>query len=244
MGHAAERPAAGLPSHADRRPCGPRRRGAAATRRSPPWSRNRSASSRQRTSTGGACASRGSRGAATRTRSTRWRSTCPTADITTARLDAIREHFHATYEREYTYRLPAPVELVCFHLVAIAEVDKLSPQKARSHGAGGEGRGEGSAGGGLRGSRRPQRHDLQRRSPGAGDELRGTGHHRGGGHNRRHSSRDALQRSTTTATTSSRPRAKEDVYERHLRSGSPLRSSRARCRRPRMRCSPPSGTPQ
>lgn len=58
----------------------------------------------------------------------------PQGDITTARLDAIREHFHASYEREYTYRLPAPVELVCFHLVAIAEVDKLTPQKRAATG--------------------------------------------------------------------------------------------------------------
>ncbi len=58
----------------------------------------------------------------------------PDGGITTARLDAIREHFHATYEREYTYRLPAPVELVCFHLVAFAEVDKLSPRKREATG--------------------------------------------------------------------------------------------------------------
>ena len=53
----------------------------------------------------------------------------PQGEITRAGLDAVREHFHASYEREYTYRLPAPVELVCFHLVATAEVDKLTPQK-------------------------------------------------------------------------------------------------------------------
>jgi N-methylhydantoinase A len=43
-------------------------------------------------------------------------------------IESLREHFHANYEREYTYRLPAPVELVCFHLVAIADVDKLAPR--------------------------------------------------------------------------------------------------------------------
>ncbi len=52
----------------------------------------------------------------------------PAGNIDSAALDTVREHFHASYEREYTYRLPAPVELVCFHLVAIAEVDKLAPQ--------------------------------------------------------------------------------------------------------------------
>jgi N-methylhydantoinase A len=58
----------------------------------------------------------------------------PPGDITADKLDAIREHFHASYEREYTYRLPAPVELVCFHLVAMAEVDKLTPQKRATTG--------------------------------------------------------------------------------------------------------------
>jgi N-methylhydantoinase A len=53
----------------------------------------------------------------------------PSGNATAATVEAIREHFHASYEREYTYRLTAPVELVCFHLVALAEVDKLSPQK-------------------------------------------------------------------------------------------------------------------
>jgi N-methylhydantoinase A len=33
--------------------------------------------------------------------------------------------FHAIYEREYTYRLDAPVEIVGLHLVASAEVGKL-----------------------------------------------------------------------------------------------------------------------
>jgi len=53
----------------------------------------------------------------------------PGGEVTAGNLAAIRERFHATYQREYTYRLEAPVELVCFHLVAIASVDKLSPRK-------------------------------------------------------------------------------------------------------------------
>ncbi len=40
-------------------------------------------------------------------------------------LDAIADNFHETYEREFTYRLNAPVELVGIHLVATAEVGKL-----------------------------------------------------------------------------------------------------------------------
>jgi N-methylhydantoinase A len=53
----------------------------------------------------------------------------PEGAITAELMTHIIEHFHTNYEREYTYRLPAPVELVCYHLVAIAEVDKLKPEK-------------------------------------------------------------------------------------------------------------------
>ncbi len=44
-------------------------------------------------------------------------------------LAAIETAFHETYEREYTYRLDAPVELVGIHLVASAEVGKLKMQE-------------------------------------------------------------------------------------------------------------------
>ncbi len=37
------------------------------------------------------------------------------------------DDFHAAYEREYTYRLGQPVELVGIHIVAFAEVGKLTP---------------------------------------------------------------------------------------------------------------------
>ena len=49
--------------------------------------------------------------------------------ITQERLAAIEAAFHETYEREYTYRLKAPVELVGIHLVASAEVGKLKMQQ-------------------------------------------------------------------------------------------------------------------
>jgi N-methylhydantoinase A len=53
------------------------------------------------------------------------------ADLTggAPKVDEIRESFRTNYEREYTYRLDAPVDLVSFHVVAIAEVDKLQPQR-------------------------------------------------------------------------------------------------------------------
>jgi N-methylhydantoinase A len=49
--------------------------------------------------------------------------------VTDARLADIETAFHETYEREYTYRLKAPVELVGIHLVASAEVGKLTMQE-------------------------------------------------------------------------------------------------------------------
>ncbi len=53
----------------------------------------------------------------------------PDGPITNEQLTKIIEHFHTNYEREYTYRLDAPVELVTYHLIAFGEVDKLVPQK-------------------------------------------------------------------------------------------------------------------
>lgn len=53
----------------------------------------------------------------------------PDGAITSGQIDAIVERFHTNYEREYTYRLDAPAELVCYHLVAMIEVDKLKPEK-------------------------------------------------------------------------------------------------------------------
>src|SRR5690606_22827242 len=46
--------------------------------------------------------------------------------ITDERLVDIEKAFHETYEREYTYRLGAPVEMVGIHLVASAAVGKLT----------------------------------------------------------------------------------------------------------------------
>ncbi|MBN1317095.1 MAG: hydantoinase/oxoprolinase family protein [Anaerolineales bacterium] len=53
----------------------------------------------------------------------------PQGAITNEQITAIRQRFDRDYEREYTYTLEAPVELVAYHLVAIAEVDKLKPEK-------------------------------------------------------------------------------------------------------------------
>ncbi|MBW1720668.1 MAG: hydantoinase/oxoprolinase family protein [Deltaproteobacteria bacterium] len=53
----------------------------------------------------------------------------PQGEISPDLIKEIEENFHTDYEREYTYRLEAPVELVSFHLVAVAEVGRLNPQK-------------------------------------------------------------------------------------------------------------------
>lgn len=50
----------------------------------------------------------------------------PGGTVTDERLSEITDLFHETYEREYTYRLDAPVEMVGIHLVASAQVGKLT----------------------------------------------------------------------------------------------------------------------
>ncbi|MFV0385336.1 hydantoinase/oxoprolinase family protein [Paracoccus sp. (in: a-proteobacteria)] len=47
--------------------------------------------------------------------------------VTGAGLATIADDFHRAYEREYTYRLDAPVEMVGLHVVASAEMGKLKP---------------------------------------------------------------------------------------------------------------------
>jgi len=55
--------------------------------------------------------------------------------VTDDRLAEIEDAFHETYEREYTYQLDAPVEIVGIHLVASAEVGKLTMKKRAGGGA-------------------------------------------------------------------------------------------------------------
>ena len=49
--------------------------------------------------------------------------------VSAKRIADIEAAFHDAYEREYTYRLHAPVEMVGFHLVASVEVGKLALAK-------------------------------------------------------------------------------------------------------------------
>ena len=135
----------------------------------------------------------------------------------------IADSFHGSYEREYTYRLDAPVEFVGAHIVAIAEVGQ-----ARAHAAAGD-RAVGSATrskAGARSTTRPKactRRDIYagellepgmsfdgpadrrdegqhgRRPPrkrGRVDELRQPHHHA----RRRRRERDAVERTTDPIT--------------------------------------------
>jgi N-methylhydantoinase A len=52
----------------------------------------------------------------------------PQGEINATTVGEIADRFHRAYEREYTYRLDAPVEFVGAHVVAIAEVGKLAPE--------------------------------------------------------------------------------------------------------------------
>jgi N-methylhydantoinase A len=58
----------------------------------------------------------------------------PDGAIDAAAVEEIATRFHTAYEREYTYRLDAPVEIVGAHVVAVAEVGKLTPARLPSTG--------------------------------------------------------------------------------------------------------------
>jgi N-methylhydantoinase A len=58
----------------------------------------------------------------------------PDGEIGASAIDEIADRFHTAYEREYTYRLDAPVEFVGAHVVAIAEVGKLKPARLPTSG--------------------------------------------------------------------------------------------------------------
>jgi N-methylhydantoinase A len=58
----------------------------------------------------------------------------PDGPVDDAAVAEIADRFHSAYEREYTYRLDAPVEFVGAHVVAVAEVGKLAPIELPSTG--------------------------------------------------------------------------------------------------------------
>jgi len=58
----------------------------------------------------------------------------PAGPIEKSLIRQIADNFHESYEREYTYRLDAPVELVGFHVVASADVGKLALRELAASG--------------------------------------------------------------------------------------------------------------
>ena len=57
-----------------------------------------------------------------------------TGPVTGEGIAAIEARFHETYEREYTYRLAAPVEMVGLHVVATVEIGKLTMTRRETTG--------------------------------------------------------------------------------------------------------------
>ena len=53
----------------------------------------------------------------------------PDGELDAAGVQASVDRFHETHEREYTFRLTNPVEIVNFHLVAYGEVARHEPEK-------------------------------------------------------------------------------------------------------------------
>jgi N-methylhydantoinase A len=51
--------------------------------------------------------------------------------VTATRIAGIRSAFEAEYEREYTYRLDAPVEMVGIHVTATAQVGRMQVQRKK-----------------------------------------------------------------------------------------------------------------
>jgi N-methylhydantoinase A len=51
----------------------------------------------------------------------------PEGNLDANSIRSVTDAFHAAYEREYTYRLDAPVEFVGLHLIARADIGKLEP---------------------------------------------------------------------------------------------------------------------
>jgi N-methylhydantoinase A len=58
----------------------------------------------------------------------------PDGEIDPSATEEIANRFHIAYEREYTYRLDAPVEFVGAHVIAIADVGKLKPARLPANG--------------------------------------------------------------------------------------------------------------
>ena len=94
------------------------------------------------------------------------------APVQAARVAEIEAAFHDAYEREYTYRLDAPVEMQGFRLVASVEVGTLTPtqRKATGNDVRSAHKGERVVDYALEGRHRAAVYDAARLEPGMGFE--------------------------------------------------------------------------
>ena len=94
----------------------------------------------------------------------------PDKDVTAATVGAMFDRFHDVYEREYTYRLEAAVEVVALHLVASAHVGKLELRKQPTTGVSLEAakKGERDVDYALEGIHNAVIYDADRLEPGMG----------------------------------------------------------------------------
>ena len=106
--------------------------------------------------------------------------------VTADDVAVIEADFHAIYEREYTYRLDAPVEMVGLHVVATVDIGKLAVIPRETTGRMSRRRAEGHAPGRLCTRRRARGGALRRRAAGARHGLRWPGHRGGSRHHGRH----------------------------------------------------------
>ena len=125
----------------------------------------------------------------------------PDGAIDAAAVAAIADAFHDAYEREYTYRLDAPVEFVGAHLVAIAEVGKLEPAPLPVTGRPLDDALKGRRERRLRDRGRPRgRRSTTASCSSPGMRFDGPGDRRDEGQHDRRPPRQRGRRSTTTAT--------------------------------------------
>ena len=136
--------------------------------------------------------------------------------VTDERLAEIEAAFHETYEREYTYRLDAPVEMVGIHLVASAEVGKLTMRKREATGAKAEAalKGHRDVDYALEGIHSAAIYDGAKLEPGM--SFAGPGDRRGFRQHHRRPPRQHGSRSTATATSTSIWRREETAMPKKV----------------------------
>ncbi len=111
--------------------------------------------------------------------------------VTEASLATLTADFHTAYEREYTYRLDAPVEIVGLHMVATAEIGKLAFEPQPVTGATLDVTRKGQRPVDFAQQGTPFGRHLRRHPAGTRHDLPRARHHRRPRHHHRHPSRPA-----------------------------------------------------